>query len=254
MLQSTQPDFVEYGIVLIGFAIAVTVVLIFMALIILGAYKDISKRVAHNRIKHAQQQLASRIRLLHLTAYIEKNASETGDLVAYRFAGLVWREGKPYFSSIFKPAVFTASDDAVCLAGGRYFAEHRAPEDNCRCGFYSIGHAASLPEKIHTTRSNYNLYCLLQVQVSGKVIPGSRGYRAEHQEVLHVWLPGRCARYRCRAVAMVTSETIGRSIVKDREIDKPLIPACKWHSRGSEHVVTELDLAGLLNTEFSWLA
>jgi hypothetical protein len=73
---------------------------------------------------------------------------------------------------------------AVCAAEG----PHRAPGENCQCGFYAFRPDAPLARRLEPRHDQW----LLEVRLSGKVVVHEHGYRAEHQRVLGLSPPVRC--------------------------------------------------------------
>ncbi len=79
-------------------------------------------------------------------------------------------------------------NSAVCAppagrpdAGGR----HRAPDPDCRCGFYAYGAAAVDPPRGELR------YVQAVVACWGRVVAGTRGIRSEHARIEALWLsPG----------------------------------------------------------------
>lgn len=111
-------------------------------------------------------------------------------ILAHRAARLVRksRRGEFTFGSVARNAEFGIDADATCgmfedmynISWGRY--DHPAPDLNCSCGFYA------LPPDQPSTYSGDN-YVNLLVELTGKVIVHSKGYRAEHQRVVECQLP-----------------------------------------------------------------
>lgn len=73
---------------------------------------------------------------------------------------------------------------------------HFAPNQDCSCGFYSCKDISSLhPFSPFYWDRNSAPMVLLEVELYGKVIEHERGYRAQYQRVMKVYLsplPGKC--------------------------------------------------------------
>lgn len=79
--------------------------------------------------------------------------------------------------------------DAICRKACSYYdpwavnAAHKAPDPDCQCGFYAV------PADVDAWHSMGTVDLL--VELSGTVIEHDRGYRAEHQRVIQMYVP-RC--------------------------------------------------------------
>lgn len=162
--------------------------------------------------------------------------------------------------------------------GGRYDVEDDArcprgcpvPEEGCDCGFYALRPDAER----QVLGAAHRLLCAtsvrLDVELSGTVLEYDLGYRAQHQRVLRVVVPRRCAacaRFgdRQRAVALVTIpvscdpmpvSVLSRRNASGREPWPALEPVCELHRRARIDAISIglPDLAGLLGTDVAWEA
>ena len=88
---------------------------------------------------------------------------------------------------------------AACLGFTGYLAKkvsgpHIAPEEHCRCGIYALKNPV---EAILNESSKFAITVLGQVELTGKVIEGTGGYRAEKARILDLLLfPARSC-WRC---------------------------------------------------------
>jgi len=101
-------------------------------------------------------------------------------ILAWKLAS-VWqhRNGGLAFTPWMQGTPYPVEADATCGRGHH----HRAPDLHCACGFYALRE----PPRTWMTPRNV----MLQVELSGKIIVGTKGYRAQHSQVLAVYL-GQC--------------------------------------------------------------
>jgi hypothetical protein len=90
---------------------------------------------------------------------------------------------------------------AVCAAG----EAHEAPGESCQCGFYAFRPDAPLGLHLEPRAGQW----LLDVRLSGKVVVHEHGYRAQHQRVVGISPPTRCA---CQQGAPTIVLAQGRTI------------------------------------------
>lgn len=160
--------------------------------------------------------------------------------------------------------------------GGRYDVEDDArcprgcvrPADGCDCGFYALRPEAE-ERVLHPSGRLLRVTSVrLDVELSGAVLEYELGYRAQHQRVLRVMIPKRCAS--CarfdedqEAVALVPVavnfwqpgvSVLSRTSREGREPWPVLEPACDLHRRARVRAPTIglADLTGLLGTEVVW--
>jgi hypothetical protein len=111
-----------------------------------------------------------------------------GEAVGWR-AWRVVRNGEARLASVeVSPTPWHPGEFALarCLRG----APHSAPDESCSCGFY----AATTREYLLSLGAYYRYedvqpVVIGEVAMSGKVIPASRGYRAERARPLRLHVP-----------------------------------------------------------------
>lgn len=98
-----------------------------------------------------------------------------------------WKEVNVHYTRPFwaiSPAMhgtddLTGDDVAKCAGSHAIVAgEHRVPYEGCSCGFYAY-------RKHHSAGGGW----LAKVQLFGKVIEHTEGYKAEKQRILEMWAP-----------------------------------------------------------------
>lgn len=195
-------------------------------------------------------------------SYLRNRTSTDGFLTAYRSAYIVEFRG----ILVFKPLrelypMFRTDDVAVCATStGRSRQRlglpplHQPPGDNCQCGFYSLKSAGYLGwilgSRANGSRGELYQLVTLQVDLSGKVIEGRLGYRAERQQVLKVIVPARCGM--CKTFYGVSEmppwkrrrHTIGAIM-----IDDTMTPVCSICASSFPGVMPLSDIASMLGTE-----
>lgn len=91
---------------------------------------------------------------------------------------------------------------ARCDAGH----DHVAPHETCGCGFYAFRPDAPMTRHLRPSSRHWQL----QVALSGKVVVHEHGYRGQHQRVLTVSAPTRCA---CQRGAPTLAVVRGRQVL-----------------------------------------
>lgn len=122
-------------------------------------------------------------------------------------------------------------ENSVCLHGK---CKKGQPDPDCECGFYSY---PNVFEAMHHDQARHTSM-ILEVELLGRVIVCTRGYRAGHQRVLKVYLPIEChACHRPTVGAMYSREQFW--------------PACSVHSDPNNYtmVFTIKEMAQALGTE-----
>jgi hypothetical protein len=98
---------------------------------------------------------------------------------AWKYAAVVGGgpddNGKLLFEAQSVAEVYGVEETARCS----YQRDHRAPDESCSCGFYARMQRMDV----------YGPYSVLEVELYGKVLLGTNGYRAEKQRVLSVTAP-----------------------------------------------------------------
>ena len=121
---------------------------------------------------------------------------------------------------------------AKCYVHG----EHKPPMETCTCGFYGYKTRELLEE-----RSNGSYLPVLEVDFRGRIIVCEKGYRAEHQTILCVHLPGWCN------VCGQSATTIIRNPYNLKDL--AVISRCAEHIRPDEFQIRPEIIAESLSTE-----
>lgn len=124
---------------------------------------------------------------------------------------------------------------------------HHVPDEDCSCGFYALDSV----DEILNRYSRSNVF--LEVELYGRVIKGSLGYRAEKQRVLCVWVVPKCYESEREVPCL---EAVGLNVPLPREdafsIMSSNMPVCWEHSIPEKFFRLE-ELANELQTEVRWL-
>ena len=212
---------------------------------------ELSIRDGFNALRREYQALrhARKLRVLKLR---ETSDGNDGFLIGYRYAHMVVHEEHPYFLSLYYESIFGQTSEAECRHV-RAVLDHKAPKESCTCGYYSLLDPTVLPRvSLPEGFAGVNLY-LLQVRLSGVIIEGERGWRAERQDVLKVWLPSRCAVCNREATMLASHYEIGRSPYTAQN-DFSLIPMCDSHGANSGWRFTIAELRQKLGVECDWIS
>lgn len=195
----------------------------------------------------------------HLRAVEVITIHHEDDSRGWRFAHLGLRpDGQLTFGPINHFGSFEVTHTASCYKG------HRAPDPKCECGFYSLKklqHFASLVDYRVAT-------VLLECRYFGRVIPGSRGFRAERQQVVRVWLQPECVIRSCDNDAVQVALMDLFRVTEDAPMPEdvrevihllaeriPVLSLCDHHSMaGSDmcRTFTAQQLREELRTEVEW--
>jgi len=95
------------------------------------------------------------------------------------------------------------TNTATCNNGG----EHPVPDESCSCGFYALSDASDL-----NSTYSHHLYDHAVVKLWGRVIPGSRGWRAEYAAISAFLLTRGAERRRLRKLARAYGVPLLRSV------------------------------------------
>lgn len=154
-------------------------------------------------------------------------------LRGYKQAKIVVVGKRAYFEpSVMSRAItqYGVEEESRCA----YDHTHdRIPARHCWCGFYAY-------KSKYSVASYYNR---LSVDLFGRVIEHSEGYRAEYQRVLLVEIPSHCAMCGSKATRIGTSSA---------HRVYPLCSRCHFSIPTSATAMSLMDLAGLLGTEVKW--
>lgn len=136
---------------------------------------------------------------------------------------------------------------------------HRdCPSESCRCGFYALK-LRKLVNKVfgswvHASRLGNFAVVTLDVELYGKVIEGSLGFRAEKQSVLKIHCKNRCGfcadakKYPFFCKKAVAFDSFGSHKLVGQLYY--LVPVCQNHK--TSHSKTLQDVANDLGTEVVW--
>jgi hypothetical protein len=102
---------------------------------------------------------------------------------------------------------------AVCTAGD---PDHQPPVEDCTCGIYAVAEPHSASEYVWDAP----LSVLARVALAGKVIPGTRGWRAERARIVALTHAGKGAKDYPALFARAASG-YGVPIVDLPELDRP---------------------------------
>lgn len=147
-----------------------------------------------------------------------------------------------------------AIDNAFCDRKGRHT---QIPKGKCSCGFYGMRYKwlvfcnPTTAHPFYIARKHENID--LRVEFYGKIIEHVAGYRAQHQRILRVILPKRCAKKYCvrKTTNMVRAIDMG---IDTFASDRMLYPVCTRHCTDKqgdmfEPCISTLELANQLGTE-----
>jgi len=178
----------------------------------------------------------------------ERNAGrlQAEPIIAWKRAVVVYDpmdEEALKFHGVGLRATYKAEDVAACLKTYCYPPRgiHRAPNLHCTCGFYAL-------KKNHlgeARKEYYSSIADLEVEFSGKVIVHKKGYRAEYQRVLGVYLDPDCY----MGIEKVGCQNPAIGITGNR-IDQGLHPSCNIHKQ--PYFFTPADLSNAFGVEVRW--
>ncbi len=186
-----------------------------------------------------------------------KPGASAYECVGFRFARLWLMDDVVQFQSMTRWDTFGVRAQATCgICDDEESGEsHSAPDPDCTCGFYSQNSLANLCRHLYFAH-NPNVV-LLMCSYTGRVIPGFRGWRAQTQHVLKVWVPNRCSIEHCTAASeyMGTLTEVPPNLLPDefgRLINDGLVPLCREHAPEAIKVMSLLELRQHLPTEFTF--
>lgn len=142
-------------------------------------------------------------------------------ILGYKRVQFGWRPGGFYCDAYGGPV----ERDAYAKHVG---SDHDAPHLGCLCGFNAV--------KVEENLSRGSGCAIAEVELSGRVIVYEHGYRAEHQHVLRVRIPGRCWICGQPAVQLGVHTASGSGTAR-----------CATHVMPDEWTFTAEDLSGLLD-------
>jgi hypothetical protein len=161
-------------------------------------------------------------------------------VVAYKLARIVSTDDDTLsFAGAGRDVSYDAEATATCLG-----KMHRAPSQNCGCGFWAIYRLSDLHRvaKNATGVHRYDTYARLTVELTGPAELHELGLRARTQRVLSAALPATCARCKAPSTKAVLTKGLSREV----------LAVCAEHVREKEKVYSAADLANALGTEVSF--
>lgn len=129
---------------------------------------------------------------------------------------------------------------------------HRSPDPECTCGFYAMRDRAEAEAEAGNSHWGN---CLLEVQFFGRVIVGTRGYRAERQRIVAVHLDREgCAGWLCKAEPVGIGRTTHAPVHSQDDEDKDFVPLCRGHFDTWPPMdrLSMADLSSYLGLEVRW--
>ena len=105
-----------------------------------------------------------------------------GELIGYRHGLVAKRDGQWILHSPIKPMPWDRGPVTAACGSGR---DHEAPQKSCRCGLYAKWDESGLASEFG------NHEWITQVKAWGRVIPGSKGFRAQHMQITGI-RPPKC--------------------------------------------------------------
>lgn len=173
---------------------------------------------------------------LSRASHLDQKQQDDEDVIGYRFANLSPRG----LRSIAFPHLFSVDEVAQCLAD----ADHKAPHESCKCGFYSINKISLLRKKMRDSLPQKSSAVLLECRYFGTMFQGPMGQRAERQQVLRCYIQSKCSVKKCtgESVALNTTKRLERHVLQQ---------VCAAHK--DENAKTISDIRDLLGTEVEWL-
>ncbi len=166
---------------------------------------------------------------------------------AWKRARLRVDGGTLRFEGTGVPHTYSVEDTAVHSPSYSTGADpHPSPDPNfaCRtCGFYAMSDRNALPilrwEYVNSTLD-------LEVELSGTIIEYEKGYRAQRQRVLAVWVDRHCGVCRSVSDAPPAATAEGLRVVEGNYV----VPSCR--SCTPLGLVSLSEASGLLGTEIRW--
>lgn len=127
-----------------------------------------------------------------------------------------------------------------------YKRDHEVPDLDCTCGFWAVKRREDV---------EYTGNVTLRVELLGKVIEGTKGYRASRQRILAIeFAPSYCQALACKATVTHLSH---RSIHRDVDtpgLDDEIRGLCAAHAAHCDPLDTAslADVAAFLGYEVTW--
>ena len=117
--------------------------------------------------------------------------------------------------------------------------KHQAPGKNCKCGFNVL---KKFSQAVTYSSSVVVNNVILQVELFGRIIEHTKGYRGQEQSVLKVIIPNICTVGKCKNTPTVCTS-----------LDETVAPICKkCASKHKLTIVTLVDLQNMLGTEVAF--
>lgn len=183
----------------------------------------------------------------------ERRTQET--VTAWKRAHLLMGpDGGFLFSGVMSSHRYGLDAEAIHVqsAGGFYGVtqDHPSPDPTFQlchvCGFYGMNKETYLAE-LGWEFGDWTVG--LEVELSGTIIAYERGYRAQHQRVLAVWVDRTC--YPCGfGLPGKGRPAEGLKIAPNGLVDTPVFPGCS--ACCTSGLMSLSEVAGLLGTEVRW--
>lgn len=130
--------------------------------------------------------------------WLTERSRRAEPITAWKRADIVARNGNVCFEGIGMDQPYAAVDTATCGGDTETDAGHLIPDPtgDCRaCGFYAMADRLDLCDCGCVCGGSHMAgVATLEVELYGRVIRHSRGYRAQHQRVLAAWIDTACGR------------------------------------------------------------
>lgn len=154
------------------------------------------------------------------------------------YPGRVLEGGDP-FGSMNDDHPYGVYAHAIC----GYGYDHRPPDEGCHCGFYAKAERADAEKLLRAAGT-----VLLEVELYGKVIPGTIGYRGEKQRVLAAWVRRADLWGRACSAPGCPHRTLFEIVYSE-------VPVCAFHALAQDYRFREVPEAPVpdIGTEWRWI-
>lgn len=118
-----------------------------------------------------------------------------GEIIGYRHGLAAKRDGQWMLHSPIKPLPWERGHVTAACGNGK---DHEAPQKDCRCGLYAKWDEPGIASEFG------NHEWITQVKAWGRVIPGSKGFRAQHMQITGL-RPPKCEQCEEPATHMISA-------------------------------------------------